>query len=357
MVTPELRSYVKAQLAAGVAEKDVRAALVGIGWDAQTIQEVLGGEQQPAAASATTPGAASATTKQTATIQQQNATADAVGASQPNTAHTATEMSGGAAHTSPSPKVAAIIQSKPGITVTPTLRALTAIDSQFRAGIDKETIRTLLSGVGWDQKAIDEAFLAVEWEENILSTESKDTISPDAAAPKLTTIDSALQQAANTPTRNTLVAIDTLLRSGVRKGDIRTLLLGVGWEPRVIDEAFLAVEWREGSPTPAATAAAAPVSTPTSSSPVPNAHPTTNTSTVVEPAARQVVETSKVIEPAAKQPAEPKKVDVPPKTQPAVATVVTPIKTETPTLQTTTPKSVEPAHPDTPQDILAQKKN
>ena len=345
MVTPELRAYVKAQLAAGVAEKDIRAALAGIGWDAVSIQEALGevASSPTAPAQVTQPATqpTATTQKQTTATQSPTQQASTVGTVQTSTQQPMAsvqkptiEPAGPTTHTEP---VKAATASRPhsGMTIKPTLRALTAIDSQFRAGVDKETIRTLLLGVGWEPHAIDEAFLAVEWEENLLSPGAKEDATADTAAPKLSTIDTALAGASTTPTKKTLIAIDTLLRGGVSKGDIRTLLLGVGWEAHAIDQAFLAVEWRENSigSTSAAPSSANTVAAPHSAKPA-------------EPQARPVESTTREHSDEPKQPAEAIRQSAP--VQPSVAEQPAPQQTPHASSPTEPPFAV--VHPETPKN-------
>ena len=259
MITPEIVAYVVAQLKAGTTPERLRVVLAGAKWKPEAIEEALAAAQKaapiaptpaPAPAPASRPAPASTPAQQVAPVSP----APSMGAGSAQVAPPQTPA------TPPASAVSAFtISAKPDapkepslpkVPVTPTLRALTAIDSQFRAGIEKESIRSLLQGVGWEPHAIDEAFLAVAWGESLLSPKSQGVLgpSPDARAPRLGVIDEAIAQTPILPSRRSLTAINALLKDGVTKGNIRTLLLGVGWDARAIDEAFLAVEWRDAAP-------------------------------------------------------------------------------------------------------------
>ncbi|MEI7720070.1 MAG: hypothetical protein WCI89_02595 [bacterium] len=223
MVTPEALAYVRAKQATGAQKEEITKSLLEVGWDVQTIGEIFSALEKEKPAEK--PAVVAATSA-----------APVVAAAAPAT-------SASAATASPAGAASAHIP------VTPTLRALTAIDAQLRAGVDKKTIQALLLGVGWEAAAVDEALVAVEWGESLSKPGSATSALLDAHAPKLGVVEHALAQIPAVPTKRALVAIDALLHSGVSKGNIRTLLTGVGWDIRAIDEAFLAVEWRDQSTT------------------------------------------------------------------------------------------------------------
>ena len=218
MVTPEALAYVRAKQDAGSTKEQISKDLLNVGWDAPTVEEIFNTiekekpKEEP---------------KKVAAIPEAQATKT------PATSGVGAEA----------------LRSR--VTVTPTMRALTAIDSQLRAGVDKKTIQALLEGVGWDADAVNEAFLAVDWGESLLKPSATAQSSPDTQAPKLHVVENTLAHTPVTPTRPALVAIDALLKGGASKGNIRTLLMGVGWDLRAIDEAFLAVEWRDEPDAPA----------------------------------------------------------------------------------------------------------
>jgi hypothetical protein len=256
MVTQEVLAYVRARQQSGFSTGTIKDALVRAGWSAQDIEEIfaaVGGEKfaEQSEQNISVP-------VQSPIVKQVIEKVPTTFPTEPISTQTSASIPPAQIPPKPitppdfSPKPTSneipvsIKTTSPRIPVTPTLRALTAIDSQFRSGIDEKVVRALLLGVGWDTPAIDETFLAVQWGESLLDGKpAMQTPPPDARAPKLGIVDSTLTQVPMVPTRHALIAIDALLHSGVSKGNIRTLLLGVGWDAHSIDEAFLAVEWRE----------------------------------------------------------------------------------------------------------------
>jgi uncharacterized protein Smg (DUF494 family) len=309
MVTPEVLAYARTQQSAGVKKEDLTKNLLGVGWDAQSIEEIFRTLEKE------TPVVAASTSTPAATMQ-------------PSVAKTP-EIKVDPVQTQTTPAEA----SRARITITPTLRALTAIDSQLRAGVDKKTVQALLLGVGWDMPAIEEAFLAVDWGESLLRPNATtEAPSLDTRAPKLKVVDDALAHSSPMPNRRALIAIDALLHDGASKGNIRTLLMGVGWDIRSIDEAFLAVEWRD-DPT------SATISTTTSLQPQ-SLNPKPELS--VTPMVQQKPVTQKTEEPVLHIPHEEASI-VTPQQKPAVLPVGQTVAPKLDSVMPATPMTEEPA--------------